>query len=127
MLTLLRDGLGELGYQATLAIAPTPLAALWLARAGQGEVIEHKAQLAKALGQVPLNCLRLSDRQSRSLNGMGLQNVADLVRLPRDGLSRRLGKELVLKDKKRGIAEKRLSPESEDKKRQSIPISDTLP
>lgn len=91
-----RDGLDELGYQAALVVAPTPLAAVWLARAAQEDVIEHKAQLAKALGRIPLHCLRLSEKQLSSLNGMGLKNVADLQRLPRDGLTRRLGKELML-------------------------------
>jgi protein ImuB len=90
------QGLDELGYKAVLAVAPTPLAAAWLARAGQEETVEHRTQLATALADIPLCCLRLNDKQLRSLSGMGLQNVADLVRLPRDGLTRRLGKELVL-------------------------------
>lgn len=96
LLKEVRDGLDELGYQAALAVAPTPLAAVWLARAGRKEVVEHKAQLARGLGRIPLRCLQLSDKQLRSLNGMGLKNVADLARLPRDGLTRRLGKALVL-------------------------------
>lgn len=95
LLQEVRKGLGELGYQADLAIAPTPLAALWLARAGREVVIEHESQLADILGRVSLDCLHLQDQQLRSLNGMGLLNVADLLRLPRDGLTRRLGKELV--------------------------------
>ena len=97
LLKQVRDGLDELGYQVALAVAPTPLAAVWLARTAQEEVIEHKAQLAMVLGHIPLHCLQLNDKQLHSLNGMGLQKVADLVRLPRDGLTRRLGKELMLK------------------------------
>ena len=81
LLEEVRDGLDELGYQATLAVAPTPLAAVWLARAGRKEAIEHKPQLAKALGSIPLYCLLLGDKKLRSLNGMGLKNVADIVRL----------------------------------------------
>lgn len=91
-----RDGLNELGYQAALSTAPTPLAAVWLARGAQEAVIERKAQLAKVLGQVSLSCLWLPDKKLHSLHGMGLKTVADLSRLPRDGLTRRLGKELVL-------------------------------
>lgn len=97
LLKEVRDGLAELGYQVVLAAAPTPLAAVWLARAGEEAVVEHKAQLATVLGHIPLHCLQLNDKQLHSLNGMGLQNVADLVRLPRDGLTRRLGKEFMLK------------------------------
>ncbi|KPK10865.1 MAG: hypothetical protein AMJ68_08005 [Acidithiobacillales bacterium SG8_45] len=96
LLENMRVGVSELGYTATLAVAPTPLAALWLARANQEQVIEHKAQLAKALGDIPLEHLTLGEKSLRSLHGMGLQRVSDLVRLPRDGLTRRLGKELVL-------------------------------
>lgn len=96
LLEEVRDGLDELGYQATLVVAPTPLAAVWLARAGEEEVVERKSRLAKVLGRIPLDCLRLGDKQLRSLDGMGLKAVVDLLRLPRDGLTRRLGKELVL-------------------------------
>jgi len=96
LLKNVRDGVAELGYTATLAVAPTPLAALWLARANQEQVIEHKAQLAKALGKLSLEYLQPGDKTLRSLHGMGLQRVSDLVRLPRDGLTRRLGQELLL-------------------------------
>lgn len=96
LLNEIRDGLGELGYQVMVAIAPTPLAALWLARADRVEIVEQTALLASMLGDLPLSHLRLGEKQLRSLEGMGLQFLADLVRLPRDGLTRRLGKDLVL-------------------------------
>jgi protein ImuB len=96
LLEKLREGMCELGYTTTLAVAPTPLAALWLARANQEQAVEHKSQLARAISGISLDYLQLPERKLRSLHGMGLQLVSDLVRLPRDGLTRRLGKELVL-------------------------------
>jgi protein ImuB len=96
LLEKLRDGMGELGYTATLSVAPTPLAAQWLARANLEQVVEHKSQLARATGDILLEYLQLPEKKLRSLHGMGLQTVSDLTRLPRDGLTRRLGKELVL-------------------------------
>lgn len=85
------DGLNELGYGAHWACAPTPLASLWLARAADGVVITEVHQLPGALGQVPLTCLRWPQERLTILRQMGVNVVADCLRLPRDGFARRLG------------------------------------
>lgn len=91
----LRNGMEELGYHSRLAVAPTPRAALWLARARDGAVVQQRARLVDVLSPLPLQALNPDGKKLQALRGMGLRCVGDLLRLPRDGLARRLGKELV--------------------------------
>jgi protein ImuB len=90
------DELQGLGYGIATAVAPTPLAALWLARhQGDAVVVEHKRALTQVLAAIPLARLELDRGLQKSLRGMGLRVLGDLLRLPRDGLARRLGKDLL--------------------------------
>jgi protein ImuB len=95
LLQSVREGVLHLGYRARLAAAPTPLGALWLARAGEGPQITDQARLRSALSGLPLNALRLEPGVEDSLHGMGLRSLGELLRLPRDGLSRRFGTALL--------------------------------
>src|SRR4030095_5095338 len=45
-----RKGLAELGYTARVALAPTPLAALWLARAGEEQAVTEAHALTGQIG-----------------------------------------------------------------------------
>jgi protein ImuB len=87
----LRDGLTQLGYGAALAIAPTPLAATWLARTQQNLRITEIARLTGVLAELPLHCAAFTEKQIQLLHGMGVQRLGDCLRLPRDGFARRLG------------------------------------
>lgn len=95
LLQRVRTGLHALGYQTYLALAPAPLAAVWLASAGQEKYLTDPSQLAKHVLQLPLDVLNLEHRQQATLTGMGLRCIRDCVRLPRDGLARRLGPQLL--------------------------------
>ena len=86
-----RGGVAELGYTACLAAAPTPLGAAWLARCGREVRILDHAALAGALAGLPLECLGLEPKQEELLRGLGLATLIDCVRLPRDGIARRVG------------------------------------
>ncbi|HEX6267733.1 MAG TPA: DNA polymerase Y family protein, partial [Burkholderiales bacterium] len=68
---------------ASLAVASTPRAALWLAR---GE--------KQALEDVPLEAV-CDGEPLVFLQSIGLRNFGDLVRLPREGLARRCGQPLL--------------------------------
>ncbi|MCB1845745.1 MAG: DNA polymerase Y family protein, partial [Halioglobus sp.] len=83
--------LQDQGYSALPAIAPTPLAATWLARAGSRRCIVSSDKLNRALSTLPLSCLAWPPKLTASLLGMGLSQVGDLLRLPRDGFSQRFG------------------------------------
>lgn len=92
----LRTGIAALGYSAVLSIAPTPLAATWFARGADEEPVTDLPALAGRLFDMPLNCLGLPAEQYRLLQGMGLTTLGECLRLPRDGLARRLGAEFVI-------------------------------
>jgi protein ImuB len=89
-------GLRQLGFAASLAIAPTPLAATWLARAGRRACIRDEQNLKSALRHLPLDCLSWPDGICASLTGMGVTTIGDCLRLPREGFVRRFGAEHML-------------------------------
>ena len=84
-------GLKQQGFDALLAIAPTPLGATWLARAGRRACIRDAGNLPTALRSLPLTCLSWPAAQCESLFGMGVRSIGDCMRLPRDGFARRFG------------------------------------
>jgi protein ImuB len=89
-------GLDEKGFSAAMAIAPTPLAATWLARTGRRTCIRAEENLGPALRKLPLTCLDWPAGQRESLTGMGISTVGDCLRLPREGFARRFGVERLL-------------------------------
>jgi protein ImuB len=97
LLARIEFGIAELGYAAQLSVAPTPLAATWLACAGHDAQITDGARLVGVLSELPLAVLELAPESRACLEGMGLKRVGDCLRLPRAGLAKRLGPELVLK------------------------------
>jgi protein ImuB len=76
-----------------LALAPTPLAAVLLARAGRNCCIVSPARLVGRLAPVPLVHLRWPEAELVRLGSMGVGTLGDLLRLPRAGLARRIGPE----------------------------------
>lgn len=92
----LAEGLRKQGFTAELAIAPTPLAATWLARAGARVCIRSKDNVRTALHRLPLSCLGWALSVQASLSGMGVSTIGDCLRLPREGFARRFGAEQLL-------------------------------
>ncbi len=88
---LLRDELAALAPGFDMAVAPTPLAALWLSRAGDEEAVSGDT-LAARLGRLPLGVTRWPDPVLELLDGIGVTTIGDCLRLPRDGFARRVGK-----------------------------------
>lgn len=112
------EGIRGLGYSGLPGMAPTPLAALALARAGlcpdpdalaAGLNFDpgHDGSLRRAwteavaraarplLAGLPLSCLERPRSEQEQLADMGLHRVADLLRLPRQALGRRFGRPLL--------------------------------
>jgi len=88
-------GLQASGLQASLAIAPTPRGALWLARAGLAMTVTRADAMPGLAARLPLACLQWPADTVATLAGLGIQNVADLLRLPRAGFAARFGPRLL--------------------------------
>jgi protein ImuB len=91
----LSRGLAGFDICFLMAVTPTPLASLLLVRNGHLDVIEREEALRSALGQLPTTGLPLSTHLIKQLARAGIRNLHDLWRLPRDGLARRFGLELL--------------------------------
>ena len=90
------NGLRQHGFDASLAIAPTPLGSTWLARAGHRVCIRDERNLKRALRLLPLASLKWPEGLCASLTGMGVTTIGDCLRLPREGFVRRFGAEHML-------------------------------
>lgn len=90
LLKLVRTGLAELGYASQTACAPTPLAALWFARAGLDVRLHHLDTLQESLSPLPIDVLDLPPDQSRLLCSVGADTLGTCFTLPRDAFAKRL-------------------------------------
>ncbi len=93
--TRISEGVRALGYSALMGVAPTPMAAWLLARAGFEDPVVSAALLSGRLGCVPVSCLNLDAHALEDLQRMGVRTFGDCCRLPRDGLARRISPKLV--------------------------------
>ncbi|MCG8028115.1 MAG: DNA polymerase Y family protein [Candidatus Thiodiazotropha endolucinida] len=82
-------------YEVEIAVAPSPQAALLLARCAMQTCITERTALRAELGRLPLAVLPVSEKQATLLGRMGLRELRDLWRLPRAGLIKRLGLEFI--------------------------------
>jgi protein ImuB len=81
---------------AQSSTAPSTLAALWLARAGQKALIEDPGLLAGRLAKLPVGCTSWDISRLATLRTMGVGRIGELMRLPRAGIARRFGPAAVL-------------------------------
>jgi protein ImuB len=93
-------GWRRLALSAHSAVAPSTLAALWIARCGPLRAgtsgggplcIEDLGALAGHLAKLPIACTAWDIARLKTLRAMGVTHVGELLRLPRAGLARRLG------------------------------------
>jgi protein ImuB len=88
----------RLMLRAHSAAAPTTLAALWLARQrpdGTPPYIEEFGELAGHLAGVSIACTAWDDARLQTLRALGVTRLGELLRLPRAGVARRLGKSVL--------------------------------
>ena len=88
-------GLSTLGYAASMACAPAPLAAQWFARAGLEVRLRHADALRAGLSDLPIEAARPGADALALLQNVGASSVGDCLALPRDGLARRLGQDFI--------------------------------
>jgi protein ImuB len=84
-----------LGLETRSAVAPTTLAALWCARAGEREGAAPTL-LAGRLSSLPIACTAWDATRLQTLRALGITRLGEVLRLPRAGLARRLGPGAVL-------------------------------
>lgn len=82
--------LEPLGVAVSLAGAPTPLAARWLAWQDPGRCVRHTGELAAAIDRLPAWLCTQTGEQTL-LHELGLVTLGQLRCLPRAGLAHRLG------------------------------------
>ena len=87
--------ISAMGYTVRMAGAPTALAAQLFVRADLSPRIHHRDALRLSLEQLPASVLDLPAALSGMLQDIGVRTIAECLRLPRDGLARRAGGELV--------------------------------
>jgi protein ImuB len=103
LLARLRRALRPLGHRVQIATAPTALGAALLARwrddlentPGGGPHRHDLAALQQLLDAAPVWLLGPGREHWEALQGMGLRQLADLRHLPRAGLARRFGEDLL--------------------------------
>ena len=82
-------GLGQLGYRAVSGIAPTPEAAHLAAR--HGLHIRNSSDIRKSIAALDIGSLNLKPAEIQALKKMGFRTIAEVLRLPRKALARRMG------------------------------------
>ena len=89
-----RAALAAMGHSVRMAVAPTPLAATWLARAGIEKIV-NAAQLEQRLAPLPVALLDDVAEQRQALAHIGVRTLGQLLALPRAGVLRRFGPALL--------------------------------
>lgn len=79
------------GHRVCSAVAPTARAAHWLAACDSQVLVQEYAALPGALTGLPLELPGWPEEVCRRLRRMGIRRLGECLRLPRDGLARRIG------------------------------------
>jgi protein ImuB len=90
-----RAGIGEMGYAAMMACAPSSHGAWLLANAGIEKVIRERTRLETVLAALPVALLEQPPAVLESLQRVGAATLGDCLRLPRGGTARRFGQALI--------------------------------
>src|SRR5262249_927599 len=104
-----RKGVHELGYRSAIGVAPTPQGAWLLGKATALKPAVRRGidltLLSSRLADVPVELFDWPEEKRAALAELGIHTIADCLALPRDGLARRLGAE-VLADLDRALGQK---------------------
>jgi protein ImuB len=90
-----RNGLAELGFDALRAVAPTATGAALLARTGLELELTETTALRSSLAALSIDLLEQDTEVLHALEKIGVRTLGECRRLPRDGLARRFGGNLL--------------------------------
>ena len=88
-------GCAEQSYSTSWAVAPTPLAAHWLARVNVAAIHPDLATMQQALSRLPCSAPAWPEETVNRLEAFGLKQLGDLRKVPAAGLRRRIGNQPV--------------------------------
>ena len=90
-----REEFTRLGSDFVFAVAGTPKASCWLARHLPGSYVLFAGELPGLLRGLPVQVLGLAEPQLNALRRSGVRTLGALLRLPRAGVARRFGPEVL--------------------------------
>lgn len=90
-----RSGLGDMGYAAAMACAPSSHGAWLLAKAGIEKAVRDHTRLERILAALPVALLDQPTAVVEGLDKVGASTLGDCLHLPRAGTARRFGQALV--------------------------------
>lgn len=90
----IRGDLRALGFTGRVSCAPTARGAWLLARCGGGRVVKHQT-MVRHLDNLPVLAIPAARPFGGWFEGLGCETIAQLRRLPRPGLQRRCGRQLL--------------------------------
>lgn len=93
----IRQGVVNLGYEAIVAVAPTPAAAELAAHSGAAFVIVNRNDITRYIGPLYIRDSGFDKKVTDAMARAGVRRISDCMRLPRDGLQRRFGIGLLRK------------------------------
>jgi protein ImuB len=88
--------LDNLGFSAQISCAPTATAAWLLARSDEGRLARNLAQMNANLARLPISTLDSAAPHLEKFEAIGISRFTELLQLPRAGVARRFGSELLL-------------------------------
>ncbi len=91
----LAQGAADMGFSAAVACAPTAHGAWLLARGGSPSSCTTPGDLVRRLQPLPVESLECDARTLATLEAMGVRTLGEVLALPRAGLARRFGQELI--------------------------------
>ena len=107
--------LARAGLEVRIGLADTRGAAWALAHYGdEGARVAAPGRMLERIGALPVAALRLEDKANVALQRLGVRSVADLCALPRAAVSRRFGREVLMRlDQALGDQPEQISPLAE--------------
>ncbi len=95
LLSQIRSGLHTLGFSTQIACAPTARGAWLLSLQSDGVLAQDQSQLNARLAALPLHLLDSAAPHRDTFESIGTRTIKELQLLPRAGLARRFGHELL--------------------------------
>ena len=89
------ESIFDLGFDHHIAVSPTPLSAIWMARSGLNKTIRHTVDLAKHINSLPASVIQIQKKTNTEFHKIGIQTIGQLEHVPRSSIVKRWGKGVI--------------------------------